>query len=777
MLISDVCSNQLHSPVRTIKAKVELLEGSTLLNTFSHEDALISFDIQRVGENKFFGFGICQRLNVHLRDMHRELNITTANSLDILLGAEDAYVSAYPKFHVSEVHRDEKTNELSITAYDTLYSATIPTVAELELESYTIREFAAACANRLGLTLKTVGFEDEAVFETNYPEGANFEGTENIREALNDVAEATQSIYYINQDEELIFRRLDKDGDPVITIGKEDYVELASKTNRRLVSVVSATELGDNIEGMLRGYVEGNPVEVTDCASGKPIEITLASDTITDFTGIEVTARGKNLFNIAGREVRDFGALSNTTQRNFTENSVYLNLALNNYCNAGHKMQCEIISNNSFTVLTPSSSSGGWEAYGAAFNFRVKPNTTYSVSASSDKTKGKIGGCNFYDADGNYISNTTKTQNVVTPDNCAWMNVIFRVQLRDEAVLFENVQLEIGDTITEYERYSGAPQVAYADAEGKVEGLVSYTPRTIIEANSADVIIKTKYLRPSMSGTTQYVRDNAFWELSDDIVTLVDNAVETMFGFTIHQFECKWRGNFLLEIGEKIGFVTKDDQTIVSYLLNDTIEYDGSLSEKTLWEYDDNEGESLDNPSNIGDALKQTFARVDKVNKQIDIVVSDTSANKEEISQLNLDTDSIMATVNSLQQTTTDAFDGINEELAKLSKQASIAVTEDEVEILVQQKLTNGVTSIETSTGYTFDDEGLTISKSESDISTTITEDGMQIYNKRKEVLTASNEGVKAIDLHATTFLIIGKYSRFEDYAGQKRTACYWIGG
>ena len=776
MINSNISIDKLRSPVRTIKAKVELFEGSTLLDTFAHDGDLISFDVQRVGENKFFGFGICQRLNAHIRDMKRELAITTANNLDVQFGVDAEYVRSYPKFYVSEVHRDEKTNELSVTAYDVLYGATVHLVEELGLESYTIREFAAACAELLGLSLKLVGFDDESVFDTEYPTGANFEGTENIREALNDVAEATLSIYYVNQDNELVFRRLDKDGVPEIFITKDDYIELASKTNRRLTSIVSATELGDNVEGTRRGYVEGNPVSVNDCAAGKPMDITLVSDTITDFSGIEVTARGKNLFNVNGREVRNFGALSNTTQRNFTENSVYLNLALNNYCNAGHKMQYEKVSESAFTLLTPSSSSGGWEAYGAGFNFRVKPDTTYSVSAVFDSTKGRIAGYNFYDEDGNYISNTTKQQNVTTPSNCAWMNVILGVRVRDEAILFENVQLETDSVVTEYEVYK-EPQTAVATAEGIVEGLVSYTPTTIIEASHIDAVIKTKYMKPMLTGTTQYVRDNAFWELREDLAEIVDVALETMFGFTIHQFDCEWRGNFLIEIGDKLGFVTKDDDSVYSYLLNDTIEYDGSLKEKTLWEYDDNEGESLDNPSTLGDALKQTYARVDKANKLIEIVASESNENKEAIAQLNIDTDSILASVNSINQTTTDAFNGINEELAKLSKQTSVAVSSDEVEVMIQQKLSNGVSSVETSTGFTFDEEGLTVSKSESDISTTITEDGMKIYNKNKEVLTANNEGVKAIDLHATTYLAIGKYSRFEDYGSKKRTACYWIGG
>lgn len=166
-----------------------------------------------------------------------------------------------------------------------------------------------------------------------------------------------------------------------------------------------------------------------------------------------IVGQSKNLFNVEGRTVRNFGATSNTTQRVFTENSVYLNVSANNYCVAGHKVSYNQIDNNSFTVSIPSTSQGGWTAYGAAFNFRVSPNTTYSVSAHFDGEKGVINGCGFFDQDGNFISFVSRATNVTTPDNCVWMNVVFGVRLRDEEVLYERVQLEIGSTKTEYEPY------------------------------------------------------------------------------------------------------------------------------------------------------------------------------------------------------------------------------------------------------------------------------------------------------------------------------------
>jgi hypothetical protein len=85
------------------------------------------------------------------------------------------------------------------------------------------------------------------------------------------------------------------------------------------------------------------------------------------------------------------------------------------------------------------------------------------------------------------------------------------------------------------------------------------------------------------------------------------------------------------------------------------------------------------------------------------------------------------------------------------------------------------VNEVTTTTGFTFNADGLTVSKSGSEMTTQITEDGMRINKGSEEVLKVDNVGVKAEDLHAITYLIIGKNSRFEDYESN-RTGCFWIG-
>ena len=544
-------TEMINSPVRKVTARVELHEGSTLLNVFCYRDRLKSFTVERIGEeNKFFGYGICQKLNVKLLDPDRELNITTANTLEVEFGSDCEYEYPFPYFRVTEVHRDENTNEASITAYDAIYFASEHKVEELNLYSdYTIRDFAEACAVILGLPLR-IDAAAEYVFSRLYPNGANFEGTENLREALNDVAEATQTIYYINKDWELVFKRLDIAGAPVAEITKDKYFTLNSKTNRRLTSVCHATELGDNVI-----------------------------------------------------------------------------------------------------------------------------------------------------------------------------------------------------------------------AEGTEQG------------------------------TTQYIRDNAFWEMREDIGVIVEDALAAVYGLTINQFECSWRGNFLLEIGDKFAMTTKDDDVVISYLLNDTITYNGFYSQKTKWSYTDS-AETPANPSTLGEALKQTYARVDKVNKEIELVASDVSANSSAIAAIKIDTGSITTSVSNIQKNLTDSVNNINKQFDDLDKSLQDAadaddkrfeeiekkvetqMTPEDFKILISESMKDGVTEVTTTTGFTFNEEGLRVSKSDKDLSTQITEDGMTIDNNGDIVLTVNHSGVDAANLHATTYLFIGNSSRFEDFTknGELRTGCFWVG-
>lgn len=458
--------DMINSVSRQFEARVELLDGSTILNTFTYDGALQSITIERAGdESCFFGFGICEKLTLKLRDKERSINVLKGNRLDVSLGVGHDYLYPFPAFNVEEVTRDENTNALTITAFDVIYKANSLKVSDMQLpKSYTILGFATSASSLLGIPIKLDGLTEQE-FNVEYPNGANFDGTESIRDALNDVAEATGTIYFVNNNWELVFKKLDIAGDPVLAIDKSKYFTLSAKTKYTLTGITSATELGDNVT--------------------------------------------------------------------------------------------------------------------------------------------------------------------------------------------------VGTT----------------------------------------------------TGAHQYLRDNAFLENRDDISTLLSNIFAKVSGLSMYQFDLKFRGNFLLECGDKISVTTKDDEVINCFILNDTITYNGGLVGTVKWNYNAAQGETASNPHNIGDAIKQTYARVDKVNKNIELLVSDVNQNTQEIAQLQLDQNNIRASVTNVQNNLDNMTDDLGNRITDVERKAELAMTPEQVQIKISEALADGVTSVTTETGFVFNSDGLTISK------------------------------------------------------------------
>lgn len=282
------------------------------------------------------------------------------------------------------------------------------------------------------------------------------------------------------------------------------------------------------------------------------------------------------------------------------------------------------------------------------------------------------------------------------------------------------------------------------------------------------------------SGEVQYLRDNPFLEVMESslVAEFLDAAIADIAGLTIYQYSADWIGSLLLEAGDKLALVRDDDTTVCTYLLNDTVTYDGTFNELTSWEYGDRDGESAANPTYLGEALNKTFAKVDKINQEITLVASQTDGNTEKLSTLEINTNSINTSVQLIQENLGNNLDTINADMRALRTEITQSAEDIKLDVITEIEQ-SGVDKVITTTGYTFDNEGLTIAKDDSDITTQITEDGMTVFNKNDAVLTADKEGVIAIDLHATTYLIIGENSRFEDYTknSARRTGCFWIGG
>lgn len=134
------------------------------------------------------------------------------------------------------------------------------------------------------------------------------------------------------------------------------------------------------------------------------------------------------------------------------------------------------------------------------------------------------------------------------------------------------------------------------------------------------------------------------------------------------------------------------------------------------------------------------------------------------LASLSLDVGGIAATV----QKQSGDIAGITQNVAKLQQNA------EGLQVSVQSIQDDGVSKVTTETGFSFDRDGLHISKADSDMENTLDDTGMYVRRYGEDILRANDDGVLAVDVTVRNYLIVGSHARFEDYPN-KRTACFWL--
>lgn len=532
---NDRYDNMFNSVAREFKARVELLNGSTLLQSFTHNGALISFTIDRIGDNtKFFGFGICQKATVKLRDKNRSINIRKGMGLQISHGLDNDYLYTYPLFIVDEVSRNENTNELTVIGYDSIYKASAHQVKELVLpDSYNLKFMAAKCAQLLGMPIRFVNIDENLLSYECGPKYTNISGKETIREILDDIAEMLGCIYYLNNNWELTFKSYDSNS-VTIKVDKSKYFTLTTKETKRLTNIASVN-------------------------------------------------------------------------------------ALNN----------------------------------------------------------------------------------------------------------------------------------------------------------------TIYARSGLEGETQYLRDNVFLSKRSNAESerRLKLILQKIYGIVLNEFDCKYRGDFRIEIGDLVTFELNDNTTYTTQLLCDSITYNGGLSGRIYRENGELAStETEDKPVTVSGLFQKTSAIIDQIENKITLEAARTDDLGEQIGQLEITTNGINASVSQTRDNYEAYVEGMNGTINKITEQVSAAITSENLAIAVERTLSDGVNAVTTKTGFTFDSDGLSIHKSGTEMNTQITEDGMTVYRGNTALLTADHRGVDAVNLSASTYLVIGENSRLENFMNGTRTACFWIG-
>ena len=165
----------------------------------------------------------------------------------------------------------------------------------------------------------------------------------------------------------------------------------------------------------------------------------------TEFNDIEVSRYGKNLFNPNNLEIGYINA-NNGTIATSASSDRYI------------KPNIPVSPRNSYTFITP------WTT-----GMRI----------------------HFYDKDSNWIRSTAMQapiKTILIPENCYFISGC-KAATEEE---FKSVQIEFGNTATEYEPYKET-QTATANSDGTVEGLTSLSPNMTLISNMNDIIIDCTY--------------------------------------------------------------------------------------------------------------------------------------------------------------------------------------------------------------------------------------------------------------------------------------------
>ena len=128
-------------------------------------------------------------------------------------------------------------------------------------------------------------------------------------------------------------------------------------------------------------------------------------------------------------------------------------------------------------------------------------------------------------------------------------------------------------------------------------------------------------------------------------------------------------------------------------------------------------------------------------------------------------------------------------DIETISKSVETIQTDSKYAIEVAEEIKqNGATKVKTSTGYTFDEDGLTIEKTNAKTRSKLNEAGLEIKDatgsSEESLLFAGYDEktgetiVKSKNMTVEKYLVVGKHTRFEDYKdsnGTQWTGAFWL--
>lgn len=307
-------------------------------------------------------------------------------------------------------------------------------------------------------------------------------------------------------------------------------------------------------------------------------------------------------------------------------------------------------------------------------------------------------------------------------------------------------------------------------------------------AVSGENVVRQDEESISQIGENQFIIEDNYFLYTEELRNLAIDAIwEKIKGFTY--VDCKVTtslGRPYLKVGQKISIEDDNGNFFETYILKHQFTYDGTFYSIIESPALTKEEEQRKNSTDIKTRFRNTEISVDKINGKIVSIVEEQNDTTSKVNQTIVDLDGTKSTISNITTKINNDYynkeqiDNINisteQTVEQIKKTIETNTTATNLQItFLQEQLSNGVTKVITETGYKFDKDGLSISKSGEAMRSLLDNDGLVVFRDNVEMLTVRSNGVETENLKVRTYFTIGQYTRVEDY--KNGTGFFHIGG
>ena len=278
------------------------------------------------------------------------------------------------------------------------------------------------------------------------------------------------------------------------------------------------------------------------------------------------------------------------------------------------------------------------------------------------------------------------------------------------------------------------------------------------------------------------INDNPFAYTQEKRTQLIEGIFNKVKGFGYSSFTTKKSFKPYSQVGDLVKLKNKEGQWVYSIILRiNTNHQDIELSAPSLTDAT----VKYEQPLTTIEISKRAEYIVNKQESKIYTITQ----KQQELEQSN----------NQNQININNNYQDIMQKLDGYATKDDVIIVDNKVEALqtstdyaisiTEDIKVNGVSKVTTTTGYTFNEDGLTIEKTGSETKSVLNEKGLDIKDSTgsatESLLFAGHDEetgetiVKSKNMTVEKYFVIGKYSRIEDYepSGTKATGIFWIGG